>query len=334
MKNGFSLIEVIIGVAISSILSIALFLTLNQTQRSAKFIENKISNDPQLLIFQNQFEKDVTGIFVPEFWHLKQQKTTTTTEIEVEKKENQENITKATQNKKTEQKQQKIPKTFFSSSGDKKLQELTFITCNPLQMYENIKPRIVRVIYSMEQQDDYFVLYRQETLELDYNKIEKDKLNKFSILTRIKNFELKYFYYEKEEENKDDDKNKSKQDEKEMNDQKKEEPKKELKIMDKWSYPREEKDKKLPKIPQYVELKLILVESDLQKEVDYVFRYVIYGQPVKRKKSMEENKDLKKESGGNAQKLKDQLKASGIGSSVMDRLSKDNSGLAGKLKNK
>lgn len=264
MKSGFTLIEVLIAIAISAAISASLFFVFSQTQKNISKIENLISNDIPILIFQDRLEKDITGAFVPEYWPDKNKDS----------------------NKKEKKEENESEKIFFSENESDILKSFTFITSNPFQPYSGLKPRAARVFYHIEKDysGEYYNIFRQELADLDYSKYEKEKITKFLILKRVKDIKIKYFYFEAEKENKDskDSKKNSPQD-------------KPLKESNVWLYPRKKdnpENEKVPKIPQFVELSITLYDLNLIKESDFVFRYVIYGQPTLQKESEE-----KKESG-------------------------------------
>lgn len=263
MKSGFTLIEILIAIAISAAISVALFFVFSQTQKNIIKIENLISNDIPILIFQDRFEKDITGAFVPENWPDKNKDS---------KKED----------KKGSKEENESEKIFFSESESDLLKFFTFITSNPFQPYGDFKPRIARVCYSVEKDSsgEYYNIFRQELSELDYSRYEKEKVSKFIILKRVKNIKIKYFYFEAEKENKKQQESKP--------EKKEDKPLKETGV---WNYPRKKENsdnEKLPKIPQFIELFITLYDLNLARESDFVFRYVVYGQPVLQKEA--ENK--------------------------------------------
>src|SRR3990167_9266829 len=89
MKSGFTLIELIIAFAVSTMITGALFLSFSQVQKSTKIIEKMLSIDSPIFTFSNQFEKDISGAFEPKFWFPKEE----------EKKEEKESPKKVEEDK-------------------------------------------------------------------------------------------------------------------------------------------------------------------------------------------------------------------------------------------
>ncbi len=65
MKNGFTVIEVVLAIALASLVSLSLFQLLRTAGRGVKNINKTIDVDAPLSGFYNQVEKDVTGMFAP-----------------------------------------------------------------------------------------------------------------------------------------------------------------------------------------------------------------------------------------------------------------------------
>ena len=65
MKQGFSLIELILALFIASFISLSLFQLLSTTRRSVRRIANVVEVDVPLMSFFSQVEKDITGMFTP-----------------------------------------------------------------------------------------------------------------------------------------------------------------------------------------------------------------------------------------------------------------------------
>src|SRR3990167_7981907 len=68
MKYGFTFIELLIGIAISSLIAGVLFFSFNQSQKASKVIEQMLSIEPTIMTISNQLEKDISGAFAPKFW--------------------------------------------------------------------------------------------------------------------------------------------------------------------------------------------------------------------------------------------------------------------------
>ena len=65
MKQGYTVVEVVLAIFLASLISLSLFQLLKQVRRGVKRIVNIIEVDTPLMSFYNQVEKDVTGMFAP-----------------------------------------------------------------------------------------------------------------------------------------------------------------------------------------------------------------------------------------------------------------------------
>ena len=65
MRAGFTLIELIIALFFSSIIMSILFSSFRQINNIALLAEDLIDMDVRQQTFANQFQKDISGAFVP-----------------------------------------------------------------------------------------------------------------------------------------------------------------------------------------------------------------------------------------------------------------------------
>lgn len=237
IKQGFTFIELILALAISSLIGAALMLSFGQTQKGARIVERMIDTDVRILLMLNQFERDISGAFVPRYSLSKEKE-----------------------------------KVFFSKQDAKKnVQELTFITCNPLQVYEDYKPRIVRVTYRLvaeSDRGDSFKLLRKENKALAYD--SKEKVAEYQLVSGIKSMQITYYVLGQEKE-------------------KKEMQAKKYTAFDTWGTDEEKRAKeKLSPLPQYVLVNLVLWDNAYERETIQELRFQIYAFEVKK----EEKKEL------------------------------------------
>lgn len=177
--KGFALIEIMVSIAISSILSLSLFALLSQVQKSQLFVEQTIATNRTLVTVYERFSTDLTGMFWPQF---------------------------LLEDHKTKSEQVKIDKIIFSKNARtndvEHLKFFSFITSNPLQVYNESKPRVARVIYSVEidsENKNSFILYRQESQNLDYNHALKDA-PKYQLASGIRDLKFTYFYQDQDQQ--------------------------------------------------------------------------------------------------------------------------------------
>jgi prepilin-type N-terminal cleavage/methylation domain-containing protein len=163
-SSGFTLIELIFGILISSILVSMLYLCLYQLQRAARVSDNILSVDMRVLTLKNQLSRDLAGAFMPQSTGEEQ-------------------------------------KYFFGESDHGNLKLLTFISVNPLRTAIETNPKIVRVRYqvsSVPEQPDTFKIQRAESNGLEYIKLA-DARN-YIVIDEIKSLKVTYFMPEEKPE--------------------------------------------------------------------------------------------------------------------------------------
>lgn len=203
MKAGFGLLEVVISIAISSVLSLALFTILFQLQKSEQRTSQIISTDMRLVLITERLQKDFAGMFWPQFMPKKQLKSKKSdASVQSDQIKLPEKIQEQTQDH--EILGPNIAKIIYSENnlaGDLTvLKECSFITLNPLQVYGRAGARIARVIYSLVPQTgqiDSFVLNRQESPDLDYN-LAKQQAPSYALIDGIRSLNLTYFYQDQQ----------------------------------------------------------------------------------------------------------------------------------------
>ncbi|MBY0110282.1 MAG: prepilin-type N-terminal cleavage/methylation domain-containing protein [Candidatus Babeliaceae bacterium] len=157
MRPGFSLIEIIIALAISGFVGIMVFNTVWLLQQSSKRYNELITVDSQQQILFSQMQKDISSMVVPLYGFL------------------------ANANEKKEE-QEKVQQEYFKRFGlqieieNEKFKSLSFVTTTVLGIYGAKKPRLVRVRYLMvpdTNHKNYFTLMRQESSELLMSDFER-----------------------------------------------------------------------------------------------------------------------------------------------------------------
>lgn len=136
MKPGFSVLELIMAMAISTIIMTTLLEMYNQITRNMVRVERFVFEDTQLLVLKNRFSKDIAGLSA--IWF---------TQAEVDKKI-------AGQNKKApepDQEKRQASAAFYSINKQGRLEQITFVTTSALQSYGTTQDRFVRVVYKVEE---------------------------------------------------------------------------------------------------------------------------------------------------------------------------------------
>lgn len=191
MRQGFALIDLLVSIMISSIMSTVLFTMIFQLQKTENSINEVVSTSMQAALVYERLQKDLTGLFWPQFMPEK-------SEAKSDTKKEQQVGTKF-----------KIAKILYSQNARydnlEILAECSFITNNPLQVYNESNPRVARVIYTLVPESEYagsFELRRQQACELDYQAVKKNAQT-FVVISGIKSLKFTYFYQD-QAKNQDD----------------------------------------------------------------------------------------------------------------------------------
>lgn len=200
---GFTLIEITIALLISSMLTLLLYQSFSQAQRSARNSSSVLDAVVMMPIVYNQLEKDFSTIFVPErvFKDLEEKS---------KKKDGspQAGMQAAPQvNGADTDKKKKEPfkDIFVGAVKEKKLELMSFISTHSLALYDTVVPHAVRVVYRLVPLIDnptLFSLVRQETTKLDMPlaKFKEDKVREYDLMRGVKDFKVEFLVPEKEKE--------------------------------------------------------------------------------------------------------------------------------------
>lgn len=169
MKSGFILLDVLLSLAISGLLSGILFVSVNQITQSSRSLDDVMSVHARADLVIRQLERDIAGVMVP---HVE------------------------------------IKKVFFSSMKDNVFELVTFITNNPLQQplqSGTSAVKIARIIYRLvpdttigKKLPKQYILTRQESTDLNYDLLVQDKEKQehtsraYEVIDGIHAFSLSY----------------------------------------------------------------------------------------------------------------------------------------------
>lgn len=269
MKNkpGFSLIELMISLLISAMIISGLFSTLYQIGQTQTSLNTVTDVHQKAAILFSHLERDIMGSFIPE----------QVDPIKLPKKSAAVNVPT------TENKVKPIDKVFYGKSrDDKNLEQLTFITSNALQVYAGIKnskqkPRTARVVYRLEPQKgvkESFVFSRQEGADLNYELYRATSQKKrvapiYTMIDNIASLSITYL-------------TPAAQKEKTVGVDQKIEYKK----TKKWnSEIKQEKNNQISyKLPEFVEISLVLWDMAHEKKFDFSYTVPIMFQKGKPKR--------------------------------------------------
>jgi prepilin-type N-terminal cleavage/methylation domain-containing protein len=287
-KSGFTLIELLIATFIASILGVLLFSALYQVNRFVPVVDNTTGTYEKAALINAQLERDLSGVTAPnEFYYRqpepeKKKKDEEKKKAESEKKEKESANTKATADGEGEKKPKKpFEKVFYSTNKEGLLNQLSFITTNPLQVYwtaksGSAKPRIARVLYLLKEDKGVpksYSLIRRESSNLEFDPIAKDGKEgpqEYVLADGIKSLNAEYTYYVPEKKEKKEQAETAKSEKKEATSEPK---KKEVKKTLEW-IPQDKKEGKeqLPLAPQLVELKLALWDAQRKRSTPFTFK--------------------------------------------------------------
>jgi len=276
MKQGFSLIEISIGLFLSSLIGTALYNAFFVTNRVVLIADNFIATDIRAALVENQFDKDFAGIVIPDETDLAQ--TATKKKPTPGKEEKKQSEPKPEPKNEAGKKTKPTEKIFYAENGaEDALQLLTFITNNPIKAYEkaaNVKPksRIVRVVYRLvpdEEEPKLLSLMRQESSELDLKAFDPKSakpIRGFELAHGVKSIKCEYLYPVKKEENQQAQKDSKGKEEK---------PKSEYKTVKVWDVDTKKDEKQeQPKIPEFIRCTCEFWDTQ-QREESFTFNFQI-----------------------------------------------------------
>jgi len=206
-SNGFSLLELMVVITISGLLSLALYSIFKQSSRSVTVVTHKIDMDEALLLLYNQLDKDISAACVPLLAHQE------ITKKEKEKKEK----TKGAEEPAKEEKTEAIPtikKVFFGQTRKDLLHTFTCITTHTMSNYNAVKPKIARVVYRLESESldtvdkPSYKLLRQEIYDLTTTELESSSQKSYELIGQLKN--LKIFFIAQKKHDKENNKEEEK----------------------------------------------------------------------------------------------------------------------------
>ena len=300
MSSGFSLVELLIATFIASILGALLFTALYQMNRFVPRIDNTTAVYEKAALVNAQLERDISGATAPNEYYYRlpePEKKATLRQAQDEKgekKKGEEEKKKRESEKKEkeegEKKAQKpLEKVFYSTNKDGNLNQLSFLTTNPLQVYwsakaGSAKPRIARVLYTLKEEKGSpksYSLIRQESPNLEFEAITKtgkEGAQEFVLADGIKSLVVEYTYIVPEKKT-------TPTDSAQAAPEKKEPKKKEIKKSTEWtrqtSTPQSAQSgaqpspEQIPVVPTMAELKFTMWDSQKKRSTPFTFKIKI-----------------------------------------------------------
>lgn len=336
MKQGFTLLEVLIATAIASMLTTAIFFSYNQINKAVRSITNVTDLYETAILIEQQITKDITGAFIP------------VQAIPPDPSIGSQASPKATPGTagQDEKKAKKVPvlkDPFISKNVGKNMSMFSYITANPMRVYwgkktGEPKPSIARVVYSLEPDKDTdkknprYQLYRQEGIELElapYTKRES-AIERYMIADNISACKLTFIVADTpaDAEAMADRQEGKKESDKKDNAPKKERPKDiEIKKFNDWIIGKEKKDVRTRMmIPDEVLMEITITDEFGRREETFKFPVRIAAglqePPIikpQEKKKQEQNKKGAQQGQKKQPQSKQEILATGA-SSVVENL--------------
>lgn len=317
MKSGYILLEILISVAIASVVSSGLIMAFYQINRTNEKVNDIIVINTRINIMNYQFERDISGVCVP-IMEMVASSTPQDNKNQSNEKSDEhatDDTQQADQNKTQstrhdDQENQRIQKSFYGVSKGENIELFTFITNNPLLTYWGPQAgspiiHLVRVTYTVEpdgQTKNSYTLYRHESSELTYKNDQRSEskkiVGKHALLHGIKKITATYKYALPEKNDETDKKNKEEKnahnaEKKQSNtvgaesrSEKKKKPVIQYELVAEWKdEPKEEIEKnkqqqKRPDVPDFVLLHIELWDLTFMHTTTFDFVYQIIVHPV------------------------------------------------------
>jgi len=299
VKDGFTLIELVIAVAISSVIGLLLFRVLNQSDRLLTKVNSIVATNMNIVAFYDRFEKDICGAFIPVIGDLDRAKKV------LAKHESDVRTREVEQGEGGEEGKKEAPKEpikpvtlrsiqvknpFIYEQKGNSLSRFSCVTSNPLQVYKQVKPRIARVVYTLQpdpSRPKTYKLLRKESIKLDLG--AEKTIRAFTLLHNVRSLRLEFLAVEPEKKEKPDEEkqkpgmglSKKEKDSESKKEEKKQEKPKPLKKYNKWPVKSEKKDEEPRDLPQFVNVFLEYFDpyEEVSRNYNFVFPLFNYKAP-------------------------------------------------------
>jgi prepilin-type N-terminal cleavage/methylation domain-containing protein len=250
-QRGFTLLELVISLLLSSMLGTVLFTTFFQSSRTLRFVDEYAEVDSSMATILKQMERDVAGALEPVYRAPPKNK-------EAEAQPDEPN---------KEKKKERAP-SFIAKEKNKQLDYVSFVTTNPRSRFAPplptsvAKPSLVRVMYKLreaKERKDRFVLIRQESTNLaiaSFAKKSEKPPRELIVSDAVEKCSIEYLY-----------------------DIEGEEGQPETKTATEWGKKSEEK---IPPLPRVVKISLTVWDSraQLKRSIDYYMQiYTTFVEP-------------------------------------------------------
>ncbi|HEV2916962.1 MAG TPA: prepilin-type N-terminal cleavage/methylation domain-containing protein [Candidatus Babeliales bacterium] len=316
-KSGFTLLELIISLAIAAILSVSLTYFLSQANNYKTAVDNRASIYTRAAVVLHQLEKDISGAHIPiENIIAKQQESDAKQQKQAKANQSNQPSGEAKSEASASAKEKEIKPiahVFFVDQKDKQLNILTCITNNPLKVYWSStigapKPSIARIVYRLKPDPEHpnsFILFRQEGTELDftvYDQKANAPIRSYEIINGIQSCSIKLIVVE-QENNQEETKGTAQDKGKEAAPKS---PIPEIKEYHIWDWPTDEKTKKEGEkqpstaLPTLILFTISLWDTSYEHSTEFKCTIPIFGTAIEssEKTKQEENKESENQQAG------------------------------------
>lgn len=275
--------ELLLSLVITPVLALLLFQSIGSMGKTYEKIFSVSSVQRRFTLVQQQFDRDFSGIIAPEI-SLEDERDPNKKDyddLDEKKDEPKKAEVKTDKDKQTEKKTYRVPHVFFSKNDSNgNCVQLTCLTTNPVTVYGQQTPRLVRVVYSLEPDPEHeglFLLARQQSDILDFKEFSKQNTNvirKFTISDGIEKLKISFLIPKKPDK---DSKSKAKEDKKLPDKEKKKKLKavRELQPLEDWPYfkdDKEEEKSKRPSFPAFIKVEIAFVDEQ-KRPSDFLVWY-------------------------------------------------------------
>ena len=208
LSKGFTLVDVIVGLLISSMLSVVLYRVFSQTMRIAHVSSGLIEDYSDLLIMSAQVERDITSVVVLKEHETSEKKEPASSEKPaVDKQASAVELSGGEKEKDEENKEEQL--AFSGIIKDNKLSSLSFVCTNALPDVDKVGSRLVRVRYFLAPEPSDASLSRLMREERTYAAPNKSLLRQgfegqalgspgqrghaYPVMTRIESITVKFY---------------------------------------------------------------------------------------------------------------------------------------------